>query len=178
MNETCENDFATVIYDNPCYFDKSYDNTLFIPTIDMHDNEKIFLQNLYDNALDDGTMLLDAINYNATENRIAIMCPIPFKSDQSSCFYIAKSGKEEELILNFDPTIFELDMNCVLLDHDKHDLCDNYVVEFVHDATENYYERGKYGCRNFHVTKTPLFFAKSFEVALVLPFHDCYFVLP
>ena len=53
------------------------------------------LDNLYDNALDDGPMLLDVINYNATENGIAIMCPIPFKSDQSSCFGIAKSEKEE-----------------------------------------------------------------------------------
>ena len=76
MNETCENDFATVIYDNPCYFDKSYDNSLFIPTIDMHDNEEVCLENLYDNALDDGPMLLDVINYNATENGIAISSPI------------------------------------------------------------------------------------------------------
>ena len=30
----------TVIYDNPCYFDKSYDNPLFVPTIDMHDNKE------------------------------------------------------------------------------------------------------------------------------------------
>ena len=63
MNETCENDVATVIYDNPCYFDKSYDNPLFIPTIDVHDNEEVCLENLYDNALDDGPMLLDDINY-------------------------------------------------------------------------------------------------------------------
>ena len=62
------NDFAIVIYDNPCYFDKSYDNPLFIPTIDMHDNEEVCVENLYDNALDDGPMLLDAINYNATGN--------------------------------------------------------------------------------------------------------------
>jgi hypothetical protein len=27
----------------------------------------------------------------------------------------------------------------------KEDECDIYIVEFVHDATENYYERGKYG---------------------------------
>ena len=33
MNETCETDYAIVIYDNPCYFDKSYDNPLFVPTI-------------------------------------------------------------------------------------------------------------------------------------------------
>jgi hypothetical protein len=38
----------------------------------------------------------------------------------------------------------------------KEDECDIYIVEFVHDATENYYERGKYGCWNSHVTKTPL----------------------
>jgi hypothetical protein len=92
MNETCKNDFATIIYDNP----------LFIPTIYMHDDEEICLQNLYDNALD----------------------------------------------------------------HDKHALCDSYVVEFVHDATENYYERGKYGCRNFHVTKTPLFLLKVLKLLL------------
>ena len=35
-------------------------------------------------------------------------------------------------------------------------LCDSYIVEFDYDPTFNYYERGKYGCRNFHVTKLPL----------------------
>ena len=44
--------------------------------------------------------------------------------------------------------------------HEKHDLCDYYIFEFVHDATGNNYERGKYGCRNFHVTKTPLYMLK------------------
>jgi hypothetical protein len=38
--------------------------------------------------------------------------------------------------------------------------CDIYIVEFVHDATKNYYERGKYGCWNSQVTKTPLFILK------------------
>ena len=49
----------------------------------------------------------------------------------------------------FNPTIFEMDRNYVLVDHEK----PVYIVEFVHDATENYYERGKYGCRSSHVTK-------------------------
>ena len=35
-------------------------------------------------------------------------------------------------------------------------LCDSYIVEFDWDPTCNYYERGKYGGRNFHVTKLPL----------------------
>ena len=35
-------------------------------------------------------------------------------------------------------------------------LCDSYFVEFAYDPTCNYYERGKYGCRNVHVTKLSL----------------------
>ncbi len=48
--------------------------------------------------------------------------------------------------------------------HDKNALCDSYIVEFAHDATESYYERGKYGCRNFHVTKTPLYMLKFLKL--------------
>jgi hypothetical protein len=44
--------------------------------------------------------------------------------------------------------------------------CDINIVEFVHDATENYYERGKYGCWNSHVTKTPLFILKVLKLLL------------
>jgi hypothetical protein len=87
----------------------------------MHDNEEVCLENLYDNALDDGRMLLDVINYKA------IICPIPFKSDQSSCFPITKSEKEEVFIFNFDPTILELDMDCVLADH-KNMLCVIFIL--------------------------------------------------
>ena len=104
----------------------------------MHDNEEVCLENLYDNALDDGPMLLDDINYNSTKNgtgevfNLARRSPIPFESDQSSCYTIIKSELEEVMILNTDPTILELDMNYVLIDHDKHALCNSYVVEFVH----------------------------------------------
>ncbi|KAK1617011.1 hypothetical protein QYE76_022528 [Lolium multiflorum] len=40
ISKTCENNYAAVIYDNPCYFDKSYDNALFVPDVEMHDNDK------------------------------------------------------------------------------------------------------------------------------------------
>ena len=39
-------------------------------------------------------------------------------------------------------------------------LCDSYIVEFAYDPTCNYYEIGKYGCRNLHVTKLPLFMSR------------------
>ena len=50
--------------------------------------------------------------------------------------------------------------------HDKDALCDSYIVEFAHDATGHYYERGKYGGRNFHVTKTPLYMLKILKLSL------------
>src|SRR3954463_16189759 len=60
----------------------------------------------------------------------------------------------------FNPTIFELDINYVFVDNEKPALCDSYIVEFIHDATENYYERGEFGCRSFDGIKTPLFVLK------------------
>ena len=78
-------------------------------------------------------------------------------------------------MINFDPTILELDKNYMFVGHEKHALCDNYIFEFVHDATGNYYERGKYGCRNFHVTKTPLFTLKFLKLLLFyIPMLDTF----
>ena len=34
----------------------------------------------------------------------------------------------------------------MLVDHEKNALGAGYIVEFIHDATENYYEGGTYAC--------------------------------
>ena len=68
-----------------------------------------------------------------------------------------ESGIGEVMTLFDDnPTIFEERQLCMHVDHEKNILWDNYIVEFEYDPTCNYYERGKYGGRNFHVTKLPL----------------------
>ena len=64
------NDCATVIYDNPNYFDNSYDNPLFVPNIEIHCNKEFFLEIFYDKDLDDGPMLLDNIKCTTIENWI------------------------------------------------------------------------------------------------------------
>ena len=40
----------------------------------------------------------------------------------------------------------------MLVGHEKNALCDRYIVEFIHDATENYYEGGTYACRNAKIS--------------------------
>src|SRR3954468_996988 len=54
----------------------------------------------------------------------------------------------------------------MLVDHDKKVLCDTYIVEFIHDTTENYYERGTYAHRYFNNIKFPLFMLKVLKLHL------------
>ena len=69
-----------------------------------------------------------------------------------------KSGFGEVMTLvNVNPTILEECQLRMHVDRVENILYYSYIVEFDYDRTCNYYERGKYGCRNFHVTKLPLF---------------------
>ena len=43
------------------------------------------------------------------------------------------------------------------VNHENNALCSGYIVEFIHDATENYYEGGIYACRNCNNIKFPLY---------------------
>ena len=71
--------------------------------------------------------------------------------------FFYKSGFGEVMTLvNVNPTILEECHLCIHEDHKEKKICDSYIVEFDYDPTCNYYERGKYGCRIFHVTKLPL----------------------
>ena len=54
----------------------------------------------------------------------------------------------------------------MLVAHEKNALCDGYIVEFVHDATENYYEGGIYACRNCNNIKFPLYVLKILKFCL------------
>jgi hypothetical protein len=58
----------------------------------------------------------------------------------------------------------------MLVDHQKNALCDSFIVEFIHDATENYYERGTYAYRCLNNIKFSLYALK------VLKLH--FFCLP
>ena len=66
-----------------------------------------------------------------------------------------------------DFTYVESNNTFMHMDHDKNALCDSYIVDFIHDATESYYERGKHGSINFHVIKFPLFMLKFLKLYLL-----------
>ena len=83
--------------------------------------------------------------------------PTYLENVQSYEFFDKSGFGEVMTLVNVNPTILEECQLCMHVDHVENILCDSYFVEFSYDPTCNYYERGKYGCRNFHVTKLPLF---------------------
>ena len=54
----------------------------------------------------------------------------------------------------------------MLVDHEKNALGAGYIVEFIHDATENYYEGGIYSCRSCNNIKFPLYVLKILKLCL------------
>jgi hypothetical protein len=52
------------------------------------------------------------------------------------------------------------------LAHDKNVLCDSYIVNSIHDATESYYERGKNGFMHLNNIKFPLFMLQILKLHL------------
>ena len=48
----------------------------------------------------------------------------------------------------------------MLVAHEKSALCDSYIVEFIHDSSEKYYERGTYAFTYLNNIKFPLFMLK------------------
>ena len=76
-----------------------------------------------------------------------------------------QSGFGEVITLvNVNPTILEECQLCIHVDSVKNIFCDSYFVEFAYNPACNYYERGKYDCRNFHVTKLPLLMLKIVKI--------------
>ena len=67
----------------------------------------------------------------------------------------------------------ESNKNSMLMYHDKNALCDGYIVEFLHDATENYYERGSYAFTYCKHIKFPLYVLNVLKLHLFcLPMLD------
>ena len=79
-------------------------------------------------------------------------------------------------LANVNPTVLEECQLRMHVDRVENMLCDSYFVEFAYDPTCNYYQRGKYGCRNFYLSKLPLVMLRllsSLSSSLHMLFFAC-----
>ena len=89
------------------------------------------------------------------------------------CGYVNQVSHDSYFV-EFAPTIMnekkyayvESNKFFMLVDHEKDALCDSYIVKFLHDATEIYYEGGTYACRNCNNIKFPLYVLKILKFCL------------
>ena len=82
------------------------------------------------------------------ENKVAI-----YDDHCDDLYAIKYNGNHETCHLDFN---FQLD-------YASHD---SYIVEFIHDATENYYERGSYASTYCNNIKFPLYVLKVLKLCL------------
>ena len=132
--------FSPLSFDVPIYCDKS------MPPI-------------YDNYYDDTYAIKNKHNHETCHH------DFNFQLDYAS---------HDSYFVEFAPTTIhekkfayvESNKNYMHVDHEKNDLCDVYIVELIHDATESYYEGGIYACRNCNNIKFPLYVLKVLKLCL------------
>src|ERR1041384_4325888 len=116
--------------------------------------------------------ILPHVKYEIVAIAPTLDCPIIlFKSPTILENFSIIKAQCDGLHLSYHPKNHVENNTRVLVGHEQHDLCDSYILDVVHDATQNYFERGKLGCRNFHVIKTPLLLLKVLKILKLFLFH-------
>src|SRR3954464_7127432 len=178
--------FAALEEANDCFDEESHESEDSLDTSLSDELNTCFVDGLdanMDYACEDELSIVPHVKHEIFAIVPTLNCPIillkyPTHIPENCALIKAQC---DGLHLSYDPKDRVQNYTCVLVGHEKHDLCDSYILDVVHDATENYFESGKFGCRNFHVTKTPLFMLKvlklfSFYLPMLvtLCFHDLF----
>ena len=153
---------------NDCYDEESYDSedSLEISLSEVLDTSCDFGQDAtMDDAYGDELAIVPHVKHEIVAIAPTLDCHIILlKSPTIPENFALIKAQCDGLHLSYVPKNRVENNTRVLVGQEQHDLCDSYILHIVHDATENYFERGKFGCRNFYVTKTPLFMLKVFKL--------------
>src|SRR3989337_2990081 len=90
---------------------------------------------IYDDYCDDTYAIKNKDNYETCHHDFNFQ--LDYASHDSYLVEFAPTTIHENKF-----TYVESSKNFMQVDHEKNALCAGYMVEFIHDATENYYERG------------------------------------
>src|SRR4051812_18123109 len=147
-------------WSHPC-LPSNESNSLTLTLYECFDPMDSFEISLFDEVDAFYTYDLDATMDDAYKVELSI---VPYVRHE--IIAISPTLESDGLHLSYHPKNRVENNTRVLVGHEQHDLCDSYILDVVHDATENCFEGGKFGCRNFHVTKTHLFWLKALKLFL------------
>ena len=102
------------------------------------------------------------------------MYAIKNNDNHETCHHDFNFQSHDSYFVEFAPTTIdenkfayvESSKISMLVHHENNALCASYNVEFIHEATENYYEEGTYACRNCNNIKFPLYVLKILKFCL------------
>src|SRR3954470_3672091 len=168
--------FPTQEEANDCYDEESYDSEDSLDTSLSEDLDTCFVDGhdaIMNDAYGDELAIVSHVKHEIVAIAPTLDCHIILlKSPIIPENFALIKAQCDGLHLSYVPKNCVENNTRVLVGHEQHDLCDNYILDVIYDATENYFERGKFGCRNFHITKTPLFMLKVLKLFLFhLPMH-------
>ena len=110
---------------------------------------------IYDDYGDDMYAILNNDNHETFHNEFN------FQSHDGYLFEFAPTTIHENEFAYVESSKISM-----LMHHEKNDLCEGYIFEFIHYATENYYERGTYASTYCNNTKFPLYVLKVLKLCL------------
>ena len=102
------------------------------------------------------------------------MYAIKNNDNHETCHHDFNFQSHDSYFVEFAPTTIdekkfayvESNKISMLVHYEKSAICDSYIVEFIHDATENYYERGTYAITYCNNIKFPLYVLKVLKLCL------------
>ena len=129
-----------------CYDEESYDSEDSLDTSLSDDFDTCFVDG-HEATIDDACKdELAIVPY--VKNEIVVVAPtldfpiILLKSPtQIPKNFALIKAQCDGLRLSYDPKNRVENNTHVLVGHEQHDLCDSYILDVFHDATENYFER-------------------------------------
>ena len=132
------------IFSPPTFEEKIYFDDTLLPIYDYNDEYDVF-------------------SPPTIEDKIYYDYDMPPKyndyHDGYDCFTLTIPNKKDFAYMKSNDTFLHVD-------HGNNALCDAYIVEFIRDPTENYYEKGTYAYRYFNNIKFPLFMLKVLKLHL------------
>ena len=95
-------------------------------------------------------------------------CPFPkhYSFNVETIYSLRVSYDTPTIVNEKNFSYVESNKISTLVDHEKNVLCDGYIDESIHDATENYHERGTYdsGCSLY--VSILIFYASIIEITM------------
>src|SRR5215218_6396226 len=147
-------------------YESNDDSIIHVPLYDDIESSKLGDVVLEDPIFETSTFSEnDDITYSGLDNYCRDVYDTCYNYPYETCHSYVGIAKNHSLSMQLVYHVQILDNDTFMhMNHDKNVLSDGYIVDFINDATESYYERGKHGYMHLNNIKFPLFMLRILKL--------------